>query len=110
MKLLTSVLPPGTRILPAGWWFTLLVFSAVAGLEVVGRLYTSNDVHDALAAFLLLGVGIAVAARHRRSPLAWVRAAMHWAKRLGALAAWLRYDHGIDLRCSPPLPRRTGGA
>src|SRR5439155_1391907 len=59
MKLLTSVLPPGTRILPAGWWFTLLVFSAVAGLEVVGRLYTSNDLHDALAAFLLLGVGIA---------------------------------------------------
>ena len=108
MKLLTSVLPRGSRVLPAGCWFTLLVVGALAGLEVVGR-YTANDVHDGLAAFLLLGIGASVAARHRREPLAWVRTLAGWCRRgLGALG-WLRYDHGFDLRGTPPLPRRTPG-
>ena len=106
MKLLRSVLPLGTRILPAGSLFTLLVVGSLLGLEFVGRS-TTSDVHDALAAIALLGVGAAVAMRHRREPLAWVSRLTSWARRVYASASWLRYEHGVDLRGTPPLPRRT---
>ena len=53
------------------------------------------------------GPSIAVTARHRRSPLAWVRRLANWFRRLGSRLAALRYDHGIDLRGTPPIPRRT---
>src|SRR6185312_12737899 len=97
MKLLTSVLPSGTRILPAGGWFTLLVVSSLAALEVIGR-FTLTDIHDGLAAFALLGVGTAVAMRHRREPLAWVNRLTGWARRFSTSASWVRYEHGVDLR------------
>ena len=71
MKLLKSVLPRGTRILPAGGWFTLLMVGSLAGLEVVGR-FTTSDIHDGLAAFALIGVLATVAMRHRREPLPWL--------------------------------------
>ncbi len=106
MKLLTSVFPRNGRVLPAGCWFTLGVCVFVAVLEVAGRKATS-DVHDALAAFLLVAAGFAVVARHRREPLAWVSRLAGFARRLADSASWLRYDHGIDLRGTPPLPRRT---
>ena len=106
MKLLRSVLPLGTRILPAGSLFTLLVVGSLLGLEFVGRS-TTSDVHDGLAAIALLGVGAAVAMRHRREPLAWVSRVTSWARRVYASASWIRYEHGVDLRGTPPLPRRT---
>ena len=106
MKLLTSVLPARFRVLPAGGWFTLLVCGCLAGLEVLGR-YTTSDVHDGLAAFLLLAVGGSIAMRHRREPLAWVRALGTGGRRLFSSASWLRYEHGVDLRGTPVLPRRT---
>ena len=106
MKLLRSFLPLGTRILPAGSLFTLLVVGSLVGLEVVGR-FTTSDVHDGLAAIALLGIGSAVAMRHRREPLAWVSRLTVWARRVYASAAWIRYEHGVDLRGTPPLPRRT---
>ncbi len=106
MKILTSALPRGTRLLPSGCWFTLLVLGCVAGLEVAGR-HAANDAHDGFAAFALLAVGAAVAVRHRREPLAWVRRLAGWARRLGTSAAAFRYDHGFDLRGTPPFPRRT---
>jgi hypothetical protein len=106
MKLLTSVFPRNGRVLPAGCWFTLGVCVFVAALEVAGRKATS-DVHDALAAFLLVAAGFAVVARHRREPLPWVTRLVGLGRRLSESASWLRYDHGIDLRGTPPLPRRT---
>src|SRR5262245_65312871 len=106
MKLLTSVFPRSWRTLPAGSWFTLAVCGFLIGLEVLGR-FTASDVHDALAAFALLGVGLAVAIRHRRRPLSWVSRLGAFARRVVKSAAWLRYDHGIDLRGTPPLPRKT---
>jgi hypothetical protein len=106
MKLLTSVFPRGSKVLPGGGWFTLAVVGAVVGLEVLGR-YTASDLHDGLAAFALLAVGLSVVVRHRREPLPWVRAVAGWCRRAAGSAAWLRYDHGIDLRGEPPLPRRT---
>jgi hypothetical protein len=105
MKLLTSVLPRGTRILPAGGWFTLLVVVSLVGLEVVGR-FTQSDVHDGLAAFALLGVTTAVVLRHRRDPIPWVGRLSGWAHRWTLSATWLKYDHGVDLRGAPPLPRK----
>src|SRR5437879_2809181 len=106
MKLLTSVLPRGFRTLPAGTGFTLALCVCLAGLEVLGRL-TTSDVHDGLAAFALLAAGVTVAVRHRRDPLPWVRALGGWFRRMFSSAAWLRYEHGIDLRGTPLLPRRT---
>ncbi len=106
MKLLTSVLPRGGRLLPAGAWFTLAVCGFLVGLEVVGR-YAATDFHDGLLGFALVAAGFAVAARHRRAPLGWVRRLGNWCRRLGASLASLRYDHGIDLRGTPPVPRRT---
>lgn len=106
MKLLTSVLPHGIRLLPSGAWFTIAMCGFLIGLEVAGRQATS-DLHDGLAGFLLLGAGLAIAARHRRSPLGWVRGLGNWVRRIGASLASLRYDHGIDLRGTPPVARRT---
>lgn len=106
MKLLTSVFPRASKVLPGGGWFTVAVVGAVVGFEVVGR-YTVTDLHDGLAAFALLALGFCVTLRHRREPLPWVRAIAAWGRRTVASASWLRYDHGIDLRGDPPLPRRT---
>jgi len=106
MKLLTSVFPRGTKALPAGCWFTVLVAGALAGLEVVGR-QTATDLHDAAAALVLIAVGGAVAVRHRADPLPWVHRLAAAGRRLFTSATWFRYDHGVDLRGTPPLPRRT---
>jgi len=107
MKLLNSVLPRGGRILTAGGWFTLALCGCLAGLEILGRQYAANDFHDGLAGFALLVAVLAIAARHRREPLGWVRGLGHWVRRIASSLATLRYDHGIDLRGTPPLPRRT---
>jgi hypothetical protein len=107
MKLLTSVLPRGGRLLTEGGWFTLAVCGFVAGLEFLGRYAATSDFHDGVAGFLLFVAVTAVAARHRRAPLGWVRGLGNWGRRLGSAFAGLRYDHGIDLRGTPPIPRRT---
>jgi hypothetical protein len=106
MKLLTSVLPQGTRILPAGGWFTLVLVGSLIGLEVAGR-YTVTDMQDGLAAFALLSIVAVVAMRHRREPLNWITRLSAWLRRCTHSTAWLRYEHGFDLRGTPPLPRRT---
>src|SRR5438128_2178563 len=107
MKLLNSVLPTGSRFLTEGGWFTLVVCGAIVGLELVGRYAAVSDFHDGLAAFALLFTVGAIAARHRRAPIGWVGWLANWFRRLGASLGTLRYDHGIDLRGTPPLPRRT---
>lgn len=106
MKLLTSVLPRGGRLFTEGGWFTLAVCAFVVGLEVFGR-YAATDFHDGLAGCALLIAAGTVAARHRRTPLGWVRALAAWGRRVGESFSALKYDHGIDLRGTPPVPRRT---
>lgn len=106
MKLLTAVFPRSGRLLPAGGWFTLGICGFLIGLEIVGR-YATTDFHDCLAAFALLTAFLAVAARHRREPLGWVRGLGNWGRWMSNLLAGLRYDHGIDLRGTPPVIRRT---
>src|SRR5436305_7948 len=106
MKLLTSVFPRIGRVLPAGGWFTLAVITFLIGLEIVGR-WATTDVHDALAAFALIAAGFAIGLRHRREPLPWLTRLVALGHRVTNSVTWLRYDHGIDLRGTPPLPRRT---
>jgi hypothetical protein len=106
MKLLTSFLPRSGRILPAGGWFTVAICGFLVGLEIAGR-YAISDFHDGLAAFALVAAVLAIGARHRREPLGWVTGLANWGRRLGASLSSLRYDHGIDLRGTPPVPRRT---
>jgi hypothetical protein len=106
MKLLTSVFHGNVRVLPAGGWFTLAVCAALIGLEIFGRQATT-DVHDGLGASALIVLGFAVAVRHRREPLPLVTRIANLGRRIAAAFGWLRYDHGIDLRGTPPLPRRT---
>lgn len=106
MKLLNSVLPRGGRLLTDGGWFTLGVCGFVVGLEVFGR-YAATDFHDGLAGLALLVGTAAVASRHRRAPLGWVTGFGNRLRRVGGALAGLRYDHGIDLRGTPPVPRHT---
>src|SRR5580700_8012062 len=104
MKLLTSVFPRNGKVLPAGGWFTLAVCAFLIGLEVVGR-WATTDYHDALAACALIAAGFAIGLRHRREPLPWINRLAAIGRRIAGSVAWLRYDHGIDLRGTPPLPR-----
>src|SRR5262245_32715737 len=106
MRPLAITLPRVRRFVPSGHGLVTLTFvSLLIGLELIGRLAVS-DLHDALASLVLASAVALVAARHRRHPLPWV----NWlAGRLGRLAGQLdrvRYDHGIDLRGTPRLPRR----
>jgi hypothetical protein len=106
MKLLTAVLPRG-RILTENGWFTLAVCGFFVALEIGGRYAATTDFHDGLAGFVLL-MGIAtIAARHRRVPLRWLTSLGNRFHRLASALAALRYDHGIDLRGTPPVTRRT---
>src|SRR5436190_19539468 len=105
MKLLGSLRTRG-RLLTEGGWFTLAVCVFFVALEVAGR-WATTDFHDAFAAFALMFAVGTVAARHRRAPLGWVTKLAHWGRQLGGAFSGLRYDHGIDLRGVPPLPRRT---
>src|SRR5205809_364312 len=106
MKLLTSVFHGNVRVLPAGGWFTLALVAFFVGLEVAGR-YATSDLHDGLSAFVLVCAWLLVSMRHRREPLPWVVKLAAVGRKIVASVAWLRYDHGIDLRGVPPLPRRT---
>ena len=102
MRLLTSVLPRD-RLLLTGGWFTLALCGFFFGLEVLGR-HATTDFHDGLAGFVLLGAVVAVTARHRRR-LSGGFAPGSWSRKLVGSLATLRYDHGIDLRGTPPIPR-----
>ena len=106
MRLLAATLDPVRRYLPSGHGLITVTFVAIlVGLELVGRSATS-DLHDGLAAMVLVSAVALVAVRHRKQPLPWVT----W---LGHRGLWLfgrldryRYDHGIDLRGSPSIARR----
>jgi hypothetical protein len=81
--------------------FTLIVFSTLLLLEIVGR-QTTSDLHDLVLAGLLCFLGLVVAMRHRREPLPWVAALVATATRLGqSLAHRFRFEIGIDLRGKP---------
>ena len=106
MKLLVSPLPAVRRLVPTpAGWYTLGLVGLLVGLEMIGRTATT-DLHDALAGLALVSAVAITVARHQRLPLPWVS----W---IGRQSQWfvrrferLKYDHGIDLRGTPTLPRR----
>src|SRR4051812_20399742 len=107
MRLLLSTIPSSRRLVPTGHGVvTVTFFALVGGLEVLGRS-ASSDLHDGLAA-LVLGSAVALpASRHRRTPLPWLSWLLAWVSRLGGrFVDRIRYDHGLDLRGTPRLPRR----
>lgn len=106
MRLLTTVLPRGLRTLPPGTGFTVALCGCLVGLEAVSRV-AATDIHDGLAALILLTIGATVAVRHRRAPLPWVTRVAGWARRAASSLSWLRLEHGYDLRGTPPIPRKT---
>ena len=107
MKLIASPHPATGRLLPAAdLGFTAVLVGWLVALEIVGR-GSASDLQDALA---VVGLGFAVAiaaARHRRRPLPWVSWLAARGSRFVSRIKRLKYDHGIDLRGSPPLPRKV---
>ena len=106
MRLLVATLWPVRRILPSGHGLITITFLALlVGLELAGRSATS-DLHDGLAALVLISAVALVAVRHRRQPLPWVSWLGRRGLRIVGRLDRFRYDHGIDLRGAPPIPRR----
>jgi hypothetical protein len=106
MRLSTAALPSIRQLVPTGHGLVTLTFvSLLIGLELVGRM-AGSDLHDALAGLVLASAVALVAARHRRAPLPWVNWLAGQLTRLADRLDRVRYDHGIDLRGSPALPRK----
>lgn len=103
---LTFTLPTAQRLVPTGQGMVTLTFAAlIVVLELTGRVAVS-DLHDGLAAMVLASGVALIVARHRRQPLPWVSWLTERAGRFAGHLDHVRYDHGIDLRGSPPLPRK----
>jgi hypothetical protein len=103
MRLLTRTIRDLRRFLGPGILFSCGVLLVLAALEAVGRSM-ATDVHDLAAASMLGLLALVVGVRHRQAKLGWVSS-------LGGLAQsaldWLRglkFEIGIDLRGTPPLP------
>ena len=105
MKALTRLFPPRIRLRPRGGPFTVVLGLCLLGFEVFGR-QAASDVYDGLAGLALVAVGLLVAIRHQRMPLPWISRLGGWLRRAGRWLAELRYEHGIDLRGSPPSPAK----
>lgn len=106
MKALARRVTLTRHLLPARGLFTLVFVVGLIGLELLGR-YTHNDIHDLFASMALMVLGMSVLVRHRQSPLPWLRKILNWGQSVVSLLSGLRYEHGVDLRGTPPLPRRT---
>lgn len=106
MRLLAGQLPQLHRLLPPGHVFISTTFLVgLVGLEYVGRL-AGNDLHDALAGLTLLSLIGLLVSFHRRTPLHWVSWVVTRVRSVRGIFEPLKYDHGIDLRGAPPIPRR----
>ena len=104
MRLLESAFPRLSRLVPPGRFFVgVFVAALVVALELVGRL-ALHDLHDSLAACVLIGAGALALARHKGRPWPGTRFAR---RRLVRLFEHVRGNYGIDLRGTPPLPPRT---
>lgn len=106
MKALAQRLTFSGRFLPHQGLFTGALLVALIGLEVLGR-YSQNDLHDLLSASVLATLALCALVRHRRTPLPWLSRLQAGGRSLGLRLLNLRYEHGVDLRGHPPLPRRT---
>ena len=106
MRLLTRSARDLGRLWTAQFGFTFGVAGVVFALELLGR-QSATDVQDLLALFTLALLGLLVIARHRRSPLAWVRWLGAAGRRLGDRLRRATFEIGLDLRGTPRVRRGT---
>jgi hypothetical protein len=107
MNLLVRTARDLRRLVSADIGFNVAIALVGVALEVIGRqtAHGGYDLHDLLAFFTCVLLGILVVVRHRRSPLGWVTAIGAAGRRVGA---WLRrwtFEIGLDLRGQPPVRR-----
>ena len=107
MNLLVRTAHDLRRLATADFGFTLGIALVGIALEVIGRQTASAgyDLHDLLALFTVVLIGILVIVRHRRSPLGWVTSIVTAGRRAGT---WLRrgtFEIGLDLRGTPRVRR-----
>jgi hypothetical protein len=106
MRSFAAALPKVRQFVPSGHGLVTLTFAVLlVGLELIGRL-AGSDLHDGLAGLVLAAAVALVAARHRRDPIPWVGWLRDRLTRLAGRLERARYDHGIDLRGTPRLPRK----
>ena len=91
--LLSALILPFRRVVPTGHGLVTLTFVALLlGLELVGRLATS-DLHDGLAGLVLASAIALILARHRRAPLPWLSWLVVRLRRFGSrFIDWFRHD------------------
>jgi hypothetical protein len=107
MRLLAVLQPALTRLFPPGHvLFTFGVIAFLIGLEIVGR-HSTNDREDLLAVFSLFILFTMVALRHRRTPHPWMGLLQDRIQGVLNQLEKLRNECGVDLRGTPPIPRRT---
>ncbi len=107
MNLLARTARDLRRLVTADFGFTLGIALVGVALEVIGRqtAQAGYDLHDLMALFTVVLLGILVVVRHRRSSLGWVAAIATAGRRA---AAWLRrgtFEIGLDLRGTPRVRR-----
>lgn len=105
MELLTRTFRQLQRLLGPNVWFTAAMLALVVTLEIAGRQVTT-DLHDALSALLLGFAGMLAFTRQRDRAPGWVGSVVALVERA---RAWIRrfgFEIGIDLRGTPPLPRK----
>ncbi len=93
------------RLLFSGRWAaTAFLVAVVAALQLLGYTARSqlHESHDLLGAAVLLSALAVTAARHRHEPLPW----MTWLGRRARNFLRVGYQHGYDLRGTPPYPAR----
>src|SRR5262245_32407678 len=86
--------------------FTLFVIGSVLVLEILGR-NSPADTYDLLAILGLGMIGFLVMARHKRSPLTWVKSLHRPVDWLGSITRGWAFQMGLDMRGLPPVKRGT---
>src|SRR5438128_309533 len=100
MNLLVRAARDLTRLVTPDIGFTVAVAGVVVALEGLGR-QSGTDLHDLLAVFSLVLLGVLVSIRHRRASIRWVAALSRGLNRMGERLRCSTFEIGLDLRGEP---------
>lgn len=87
-------------------WFVCVLLSVVMTVEILGRRGTT-DLHDGVAMALLITLLVGGYVLMGKRALAWAKPIRAAAKTLSERLRNRKFDVGIDLRQSPPVPMET---
>ena len=110
MALVTRTWRDFQRLLAPDAWFAYAIIAVLVTLEIVGRRAGESDIYDFLSAAVVALLAALTLTRHRQSPLNWLSGLEGLARRLRAFFQTRALDIGVDLRGTPPLPRRNAAA